>query len=153
MTVLPPEELDRLHQLIAWESPPPTALALQGRACTWCDTATDESDIAMSPLDPCRVCPACYAGQLAWLTTWYDWHAHVHECVRCQQGRTCYVSSGRRALHELTVEAAHRAAPACFSCHRPLGDAELGLPVLWMGDSRDYPGYVDARCLTKEVAV
>ncbi|NEA51602.1 hypothetical protein [Streptomyces sp. SID10815] len=151
MTVLPPEELHRLHQLITWEYPPPTSSALEGRACTWCGTATDESAISMSPLDPCRVCLTCYAGQLAWFATWYDWHSHVLGCAHCRHGRTCHVSRGRRTLHELTVEAAHREL-ICFSCHQPLGDTEPALPVLWMGDSRDYPGYVDAPCLTKEAA-
>ncbi|MYS40200.1 hypothetical protein GTY23_02815 [Streptomyces sp. SID5998] len=150
MSALVAEELERLHQLIAWSYPPglsPESVA--GEACVWCDAPREDTAVDLSTLGPLRACAPCYAGQLVWLVSWYDWNGHVDACTPCQQGRVCHVGRGRRVLHLLTTELARKQPPLCTGCQGPLRDDEPALPFVWTGQSSEHLGYGHTRCLLR----
>lgn len=149
MTILTPEESQRLHRLISfYEVPwPLTGEESAGAACVWCSCPSGPDAVGLTSLSG-RGCSDCYLARLVWLLTWYAWHQHVLACIHCQQLRTCYVGRGLRVRHELTIAPAGKDL-ACESCRCPVDADEPAMPVRWEGDAHDHLGYGHRRCLTR----
>ncbi|MFE9448246.1 hypothetical protein [Streptomyces sp. NPDC006739] len=149
MTVLSPEEMERLHRLITWESPSVMSeAAAAGDACVWCGGPLGEDAARLQTVVPRLGCRRCYSAHLAWYTSWYHWHDHVAGCTTaCKRARVCYVGYGMRAAHDAARITAGREEPHCVSCHHPIHARELAVPVRWEGTSQDHLGYGHTQCL------
>ncbi|MFZ4234992.1 hypothetical protein ACOZGD_07340 [Streptomyces murinus] len=150
MTVLVPEESQRLHRLIAYYQVPMDLSEKQqtGVACVWCGGPAGPDATGLKYPGRCG-CSDCYLARILWLITWYDWQRHVLGCTPCQQRSTCHVGRGRRVQHELTIVPAGKRPPFCESCRRPVEADEPAMPVRWEGDSHDRLGYGHRRCVTR----
>lgn len=148
--VLPLAVMDRLHRIVSWESPSAMSeAAAAGEACVWCAGPLGEAPARLQTGAPRLACGQCYSARLAWYVTWYDWHRHVTGCISCRQARDCHVGRGFRALHDVTIvfTPAGKTGPRCVSCHHPVHEGELAVPVLWEGNSCDHLGYAHPQCL------
>lgn len=150
MTVLVPEESQRLHRLIAYYQVPLGLSQDQqaGAACVWCGGPAGPDAVGLE-YPGYHGCPDCYLARISWLITWYAWQQHVLDCTPCRQQRTCYVGRGRRIRHELTIVPAGKEPLFCSVCHRPVDADEPAMPVFCEGDSGTHLGYGHTHCLAQ----